>query len=377
MFNSSVSGVIFTRWKRLSPASRKTIWPLYGWFTGLMSCGSFFGALHFALWTRFLVSYYQSGTDNLRTPKQFLEQAAVSRAPHTAHERSMVLTLMQFLRWLIGYLIVYPISFGFLLVAKLLVIDRLRTFAGFQDSRWLRFGRLLVFTIAALCVLGMVSNIVAAGFLAASAQSFTAAAELNSTMAVPVYADAMSKRQSGTMVGAVHLFCEFIVLLLIVSAFLIAGIACARKFAQFLPGLGQASKGHGQLNDSTGQGIQHIRRQIVCTVSVIFASLLLRLTYSVMFGVANTLNNSSISCPTFTDRCSSCFNNFTYMQVWMLYNPEFLCGVVLVSQNIALLVALWGMTSPRALSLMRNQDSNGDLSLTGSLGSSLLAGASA
>ena len=292
----------------------------------------------------------------------------------------MVLTLLQFLRWLIGYLIVYPISFGCLLVAKLLVIDRLRTFAGFQDSRWLRIGRLLVFAIAALCVLGMVSNIVAAGFLAASSASFTAAAELNnSTMALTVYADAMSKRQSGTMVGAVHLFCEFIVLLLIVSAFLIAGIACARKFAQFLPGLGQASKALGQSNDSMGQGIQHIRRQIACTVSVIFVSLLLRLTYSIMFGVANTLNNSSISCLTFTDRCSSCFNNFTYMQVWMLYNPEFLCGVVLVSQNIALLVALWGMTSPRALSLMRNESINGDMSLTGnsSLGSSLLAGASA
>ncbi len=69
------------RWKRLSPDSRKSIWPLYGWFTGLMSCGSFLGALHFALWSRFLVSYFQSGTDNLRTPKQFLEQATVNRAP--------------------------------------------------------------------------------------------------------------------------------------------------------------------------------------------------------------------------------------------------------------------------------------------------------
>lgn len=69
------------RWKRLSPDSRKFIWPLYGWFTGLTSCGSFFGALHFALWSRFLVSYFQSGTDNLRTPKQFLEQATVNRAP--------------------------------------------------------------------------------------------------------------------------------------------------------------------------------------------------------------------------------------------------------------------------------------------------------
>jgi hypothetical protein len=41
------------------------------------------------------------------------------------------------------------------------------------------------------------------------------------------------------------------------------------------------------------------------------------------------------------------------MLLWLLYTPQFYFALSLVSQPIALLVALWGMTSGQTLSVMR------------------------
>jgi hypothetical protein len=59
--NAAASGTMFVRWWRLSESSRKEIWKPYGWFTGLMCCGSCFGALHGAFWTQFLIYYFEAG----------------------------------------------------------------------------------------------------------------------------------------------------------------------------------------------------------------------------------------------------------------------------------------------------------------------------
>jgi hypothetical protein len=42
------------------------------------------------------------------------------------------------------------------------------------------------------------------------------------------------------------------------------------------------------------------------------------------------------------------------MNTWLAYTPEFFYVVVFVSEPVALLVALWGMTSGRTLSIMRS-----------------------
>ena len=42
------------------------------------------------------------------------------------------------------------------------------------------------------------------------------------------------------------------------------------------------------------------------------------------------------------------------VQQWLLYTPEFQLTVVLISSPLALIVALWGMTSERTLHYMRS-----------------------
>jgi hypothetical protein len=42
------------------------------------------------------------------------------------------------------------------------------------------------------------------------------------------------------------------------------------------------------------------------------------------------------------------------MQLWLFYTPEFQLTVVLISSPLALLVALWGMTTDRALQQMQS-----------------------
>jgi hypothetical protein len=42
------------------------------------------------------------------------------------------------------------------------------------------------------------------------------------------------------------------------------------------------------------------------------------------------------------------------MQLWLLYTPEFQLIVVLISSPLAMIVALWGMTSARMLQQMKS-----------------------
>ena len=42
------------------------------------------------------------------------------------------------------------------------------------------------------------------------------------------------------------------------------------------------------------------------------------------------------------------------MQGWLIYTPEFQLVVMLISSPLALLVALWGMTSERTLQQMES-----------------------
>jgi hypothetical protein len=42
------------------------------------------------------------------------------------------------------------------------------------------------------------------------------------------------------------------------------------------------------------------------------------------------------------------------MQSWIIYTPEFQLLVILISSPLALLVALWGMTSERTLQQMES-----------------------
>jgi hypothetical protein len=75
-----------------------------------------------------------------------------------------------------------------------------------------------------------------------------------------------------------------------------------------------------------------------------------------MYAVAYSLQNSS-KCPNDpTDAASqcdpACFNVYTLVLRWMFNTPAFGQTVELVSSPLAMLVALWGMTTKRYLRIM-------------------------
>ena len=96
--------------------------------------------------------------------------------------------------------------------------------------------------------------------------------------------------------------------------------------------------------------------RIVGTAAFVFVTFLLRAVYSTMFALANELQNSGnfVYCPSDNPCDASCSNVYRLMQLWLFYTPEFQLMVVLISSPLALLVALWGMTSDRMLQRMRS-----------------------
>ena len=101
------------------------------------------------------------------------------------------------------------------------------------------------------------------------------------------------------------------------------------------------------------------RRMLLRTVGTagfVFVTFLLRAVYSTMFALANELQNSGnyVNCPNSSFCDASCYNVYYLMQVWLFYTPEFQLTVVLISSPLAMLVALWGMTTDRMLQLMKS-----------------------
>ena len=76
-----------------------------------------------------------------------------------------------------------------------------------------------------------------------------------------------------------------------------------------------------------------------------------------MNAFSNSLQNLRSDCadPDLLNLCDAlCFNTWDLMQWWLEFTPEFQLTVVLISSPLALLVALWGMTSKRALQQMES-----------------------
>ena len=155
-------------------------------------------------------------------------------------------------------------------------------------------------------------------------------------------------------VAAIPLGCELVVLLLIVLAFSVVGCASVRRVNAAMSSMA-ASDGRASQVHVKGQQLQ---RQIVGTVAVVFVSFLIRVVYSIMFALANGLQNSGSTlsaCPDNSGRCDPiCHNVYSQIQGWLLYTPEFEILIVLISQPVALIIALWGMTSERTLQYMRS-----------------------
>ncbi len=262
----------------------------------------------------------------------------------------------------------YAIDFMFLTAAKLMVLDRMSVFAASQGTRvqnwWAAAGRGVLALVVLGNAVGLSANIAAAVQYtkAASAASEASSAFYiaNNTKTAQEF-EALSKAelQRGGSISSVQQNSEVAVLLLIILAFLAVGVLCARRFTAMLQGVDRMRTIHEMNNrgeaptiyrEATIQGKQ-MRLQMVGIAAFIFVSFLLRSVFSTMQAVSFQLRD--VTSETCTEFCGICNNNYTLMNRWISYTPQFQLIVNLIASPVALLVALWGMTTKSTLQTMK------------------------
>jgi hypothetical protein len=293
---------------------------------------------------------------------------------------------LQALRWLAVYAVSYPFAFSCIAIAKLLVLDRMLGYSQRKTaavpSRWSSLFHFLIASVVVGNVAGLCGNIAAAAFFFEAARSYDLAASANSSATqVPVWlTTAQSQTSQGVKASATLFGFETIMLLLIVVAISLAGFVTSRhilaalrtvKSCQLQDRLTSAMSHRSieetsALKGSTDRVVQtgeQMRRQVLCTCSVVFVSFLLRAVYTTMFTLVTALQiNAGVvdSCPAYTNRCSTCYNVYSHVLVWLLFTPEFHFFVALVCQPVALLVTLWGMTSGHTIDVMKSRGQQRD-----------------
>jgi hypothetical protein len=327
-------------WFRMDEEGRRRVWSLYGWFSGLMVCGSCFGAVTWAARMMSLANAFNGNDAALRDDDvQGTSLLALSFS------------------WGAVFLVMYPIDFLCLSAARLMVLDRMSYFAAGQDDdarkRWAAGGRMVMMVVVLGNTVGLAANVAAAVHAQRAAEATSTASVLvaaNSTqLALESFLLSQTELQLSLSIAAVQSFCEVTVLLLIVAAFVVAGVVCARVIRYNLLTLDRASA-------AAAVG-RELRRQIVVTTVVVFVAFVVRSVQSTMFAIARQLQDSATRCPGVTGFCdASCHNVFTHINQWAARTPEFQVTIVLVSSPLTLLVALWGMTTKQVLQAMKPKE---------------------
>ena len=178
--------------------SRLHMWRLFGWFCGLMLCGSCFGAVTWAAWMQRMVYNFKGSVDS------------------TAWTQRTSLYALS-IRWIVVFTVTYPIEFLCLSVAKLMVLDRMAIFSGVSKKLHLCW-RVVTALVVAGSVAGLVGNIFAAVQFQQCAESYSMSSAsylLNNTVDGQKYfAVSQSCMQTAFNISSVQIYCETVVLLL-------------------------------------------------------------------------------------------------------------------------------------------------------------------
>jgi hypothetical protein len=332
---------MFCLWWRMGVARRQqvTVWRLYGWFSGLMMCGSCIGAVTWAA-----------------QMQRYASSALASAAQDRPVERSS--SMARSFQWLTVVLVTYAIETTCLSVAKLMVLDRMWDFATPTEARmsrgWLVGGRAVLALVVAGNLTSLCGSFAAAFYVEGASEKFIQAsayyAANDTADGDKLNSQAQMMVQDGFRVAAVQYFGEVTVLLLIIAAFTVVGLACAVRVSSTLRALLRIAAARSReqspvFAQAAFQG-KRLHLQILGVTGFVFVSFLLRSTYSTFRAIALHRQDSASNCLGVSGPCDeSCYNVYSLIQTWLNRTPEFQVIVVLISSPIALLVALAGMTN--------------------------------
>ena len=354
------------RWRGLSTQTKQYVWRMYGWFTALMCCGSLVGA---ATW----VCYMQSNALYFT----FFHSVRCTSSCPSMSQKYAVLALSN--RWQAAFSALYPLEFMCLSVAKLLLLHRVLDLTpnSLEVRRRVALAGRIVLGVVVTCnVVGLCGDWASTAYSAQAAAWFDAAAAASaanhSAAALAFVSKGDFANDYSNVASSVQAFAEAGVLLLIVAAFLTCGAIFAYCVKFVLRDLQQAAAGDVEasarvdefsdmrtgsesrrLASATAAKGRYLRLQVLATVAVVFTTFLLRTTWAVMNALSSLLQNMDAPCGAGDTWCDgTCRNVYALVFNWLNFTPEFAAAVVLLSSPLALLVALWGMTSKRMLELM-------------------------
>ena len=309
---------------------RQRLWRLYGWFAGLMCAGSCVGVFTWSARMRYLYFDFVA----VKAAAQALSQEASSNSWHAA------------------YCVSFAIETLCLTACKLMVLDRMVDFAVPQDDaarvRLVAAARGVNGLVALGNATGLIAMIVAAVYnIRAAALYSDASAALaanNTQLANDFVVSAKETRLASSRANSVQRFSEVTMLFIIIVAFLVVGALCALRINASLR---MRDGGGGVL--SVDKASRRLRRQIVSTVCVVFVTFMLRCLYATFDALGDALHNVDGGCIPCDPNCN---NVYSLVDTWVAYTPEFQLIIVLISSPVALLVALWGMTSRRMVKML-------------------------
>lgn len=335
---------MFYRWWRLDKDSKDRIWRLYGWLSGLMAFGSCVGVIGWV--ARMLQLYYN---------------VVASDMLNSLRIRGVDLYFAESARWNAVFAVMHAVEFLCLSSAKVMVLDRMSDFGVPKVDgvrRWARYGWFVMTAVVLGNLAGLAASVAAADYYRRSSESSFAANSFfvaNDTIPALFQASlAKTLNDDAQSVYSVQSFCEFSVLLLIVFAFAVVGVLCLRRINDIASLLRSAQSRTSSFAAAEGS---HLRKQILFTTLFVFVAFLLRSIQASIDTLALKFSNSYLTCrDNSLGLCNPlCYNMWTHMLRWNQRTPEFETVVIMISSPLAILVALWGMTSRNVLKLMNGE----------------------
>ncbi len=360
---------MFFFWSRLNDVEKKRVWRLYGWFVGLIFAGSIFGIVAECAGIKYALSLVEVSSSRNLAEKYYWEA-----------ESSIIASVT-----------LVPDAFDvlFISVPLLMVLDRLMYVAfstsGGLSARFLLAERVSMGIVVVLHLIAICFSALSAFYMSkriSISRDIVAALAANDTSTskarIDDFNDVKSKSHDSQ---TVTLFCESISLLFVVAMFVVVFVVCFRRIQQIRrqailssisrqqPACSTSSAKSDSLDsvdidtsasmDRVSHHTAHlisnmndVQLQIVITVVIVFIMLLWVAACFLLDGISTIFENT---CDTNGSYCSHCQNSYSLIQDWLNMSPEFSVISQYVPGQLAVIVALWGMTSKRMLQAIQSQ----------------------
>jgi hypothetical protein len=381
------SGIFFFLWYRLEDADRKKLWRLYGWFTGSSCLGSIFG-----------IAAVCSQMQKARSLIEFSESEAQKSTD--VYYRSADTS-----KWTASTEVPDALQMLFISVPLLMVLDRLIhlafSAAGSLSSTWVlakrvALGIVVGFNTLAICFSAAssfyssqeVPNLMNIGAAVIANNTATA---LDGEFQLQLLTQKTIIAQSGALIsqGA-----SFLVMVVVFAVVFVVCFRRIREIKQFAIQKGtsmQEMRTSANADDSDEVAmsstvimvgniphrvrvvdaqkvytqllsfINDVQSQIVITVVAVFIMLVWIAICLFIDGISQAASNvcNAANQEFMTGSyCNPCENAYSLLQDWLLLSPEFTVLSTYIPGQLAVFVALWGMTSKAMFQSMKGQGQN-------------------